>query len=78
MDNKKMNFGRLKILLFTLILVLAAAVSDAPAASPKKDRFFFITHGGERRSYLVHLPPAYNGKKALPLVLILHGGGGEA
>jgi polyhydroxybutyrate depolymerase len=78
MDDKKMNSGRLKILLFTLILVLAAAVSDAPAASPKKDRFFFITHGGERRSYLVHLPPVYNGKKALPLVLVLHGGGGEA
>ncbi len=31
---------------------------------------------GHRRSYLVHLPPRYDGKTKLPLVVILHGGGG--
>ncbi len=61
-----------------LICFLAAAVSDGPAGGPKKDRFFLLAHGGEQRSYLVHLPPAYIGKKELPLVLILHGGGGDA
>jgi poly(3-hydroxybutyrate) depolymerase len=30
------------------------------------------------RKVLVHLPPGYDGSKALPLVLALHGGGGHA
>lgn len=30
------------------------------------------------RSYIVHLPPAYDGKKPLPVVLVFHGGAGEA
>jgi polyhydroxybutyrate depolymerase len=31
--------------------------------------------GGRTRRYLLHAPPAYDGKKPLPLVLVLHGGG---
>jgi len=30
------------------------------------------------RSYLVHVPPSYNGKAPVPLVIVLHGGGGNA
>jgi polyhydroxybutyrate depolymerase len=30
------------------------------------------------RSYLLHVPPKYDGQAALPLVLFLHGGGGSA
>jgi polyhydroxybutyrate depolymerase len=30
-----------------------------------------------RRSYDVHLPPAYDGTRALPAILALHGGGGN-
>ena len=30
------------------------------------------------RSYLVHIPPAYNGSKAFPVVLAYHGGGSNA
>ena len=33
-----------------------------------------IDVGGRTRSYFVHRPPTYNGKTALPLVLVLHGG----
>ncbi|WP_287128666.1 PHB depolymerase family esterase [Candidatus Cyanaurora vandensis] len=29
--------------------------------------------GGVNRTYSLHLPPAYNGKRALPLVILLHG-----
>lgn len=36
-----------------------------------------IEHGGLTRTYLVHLPAGYDGKTALPLVLVLHGGGGD-
>lgn len=31
--------------------------------------------GGRARTYFLHVPPAYDGKKPLPLVLVLHGGG---
>ena len=30
-----------------------------------------------RRPYLVHLPPAYNGTVPFPVVIVLHGGGGN-
>jgi polyhydroxybutyrate depolymerase len=32
---------------------------------------------GEDRKYLVHLPPQYDGRTATPLVVCLHGGGGD-
>lgn len=32
---------------------------------------------GQNRKYLVHLPPSYDGSKPAPLVLCLHGGGGD-
>ncbi len=31
--------------------------------------------GGRTRTYFLHVPPAYDAKKPLPLVLVLHGGG---
>jgi len=30
------------------------------------------------RTYIVHVPPGYNSKKQIPLVVMLHGGGGTA
>jgi polyhydroxybutyrate depolymerase len=32
-----------------------------------------IRHGGAMRSYEIHVPPAYDGRKPLPLVLNFHG-----
>lgn len=37
-----------------------------------------ITAGGLQRSYLIHLPPDYDKGRRWPLVIVLHGGGGEA
>jgi polyhydroxybutyrate depolymerase len=37
-----------------------------------------ITVDGRERTYIVHLPPASKQTKPLPLVLVLHGGGGNA
>lgn len=34
--------------------------------------------GGLARTYIVHLPASYSGVKALPLVLVFHGGTGKA
>ena len=33
---------------------------------------------GLQRTYIVHLPPAFNTEKKLPLIFALHGGGGTA
>jgi len=34
--------------------------------------------GGLDRTYVVHVPPSYDGSQAVPLVLVLHGSGGSA
>jgi polyhydroxybutyrate depolymerase len=50
------------------------------AASPLvagTEREVRLQHGGRDRRYLVHVPP-HDGKHGLPLLLVLHGGGGSA
>jgi len=37
-----------------------------------------LMHDGLRRSYTVHVPDGISGKGRVPLVLVLHGGGGNA
>ncbi|MBN1254618.1 MAG: hypothetical protein JXA50_05030 [Deltaproteobacteria bacterium] len=37
-----------------------------------------LIHDGIRRTYIVHIPPQCDPQKALPLVLVFHGGGGNA
>ena len=34
-----------------------------------------LTVAGQKRTYLLHLPPAYDGKTTVPLIVALHGGG---
>jgi len=36
-----------------------------------------LQYGGVERTYLLHLPPAYNGEDKLPVLFVFHGGGGE-
>lgn len=47
-----------------------------PMRAPGDYRFSF-THDGIRREYLVHVPKSYGGAPA-PLLIALHGGGGDA
>ena len=35
-------------------------------------------YNGQSRSYILHLPPLYNGDDEMPLIVVLHGGGGNA
>ncbi|MEO8661136.1 MAG: PHB depolymerase family esterase [Bryobacteraceae bacterium] len=37
-----------------------------------------LTWGGLTRTYIVHVPPAYNCRDTLPVVMVLHGAGGSA
>ncbi|HVE13924.1 MAG TPA: hypothetical protein VNI01_11055, partial [Elusimicrobiota bacterium] len=61
-------------LLLAALLAFGARAAPAAAADARRTLDF----GGLEREYFLHVPPAYDGKKALPLVLMLHGGGGPA
>jgi polyhydroxybutyrate depolymerase len=50
----------------------------APARSlPTGSTQRTIESGGQRRSYLIHVPPGYDGSTKTPLVLLFHGLGGS-
>ncbi|HEY9075106.1 MAG TPA: alpha/beta hydrolase fold domain-containing protein [Anaerolineaceae bacterium] len=87
---KKITLTRLLVFLCLAILLSAVAgcrfkpsptslpapVQPAPAEQEKQ-----IWVGGVERSYLVHFPTGWNTRPAgslLPLVIVLHGGGGNA
>ena len=61
---------------------LAYAQTEAPAAcsiaAPGGVAPQTLTSGGRDRSYRLFVPPSYDGRKPLPLVLDLHGSGGSA
>ncbi len=54
-------------------LVAMMAVAGQPLGPGNHDRS--LTIGDANRSYVVHIPPKYNGRKPMPVVLALHGAG---
>ena len=59
-----------------LLLLLAAGCGVQPAPDNLKSGGEFAVPGFDKRNYLLHLPAAYTGDP-LPLLLVLHGGGGH-
>jgi len=59
----------------TLLAVLAILGACATSAFAQ-DVASSFAFGGRERTYRVHVPPA-RGQEALPLVIVLHGGGGN-
>jgi polyhydroxybutyrate depolymerase len=56
-----------------------ATVTTTPApVEPGIDVPVALRSGGRDRSYVVHVPGSYDGSQAVPLVLVLHGIGGNA
>ncbi len=53
----------------------AARKSDSPPIAPW-DRVENVHLGGFNRHYIVHVPPSFDGKRKLPVVIMLHGAGG--
>jgi len=65
--------------LFTLALpVRAQSAAAACALAPIAGETRALTSGGHQRVYRLFVPPVAAGQKALPLVLDLHGTGGNA
>ena len=51
--------------------------NPTPIAAPGDYRFSFL-HDGLTREYLVHVPKSYRANRPAPIVMALHGGGGDA
>lgn len=51
--------------------------SMTPISTPGDYRFSFV-HDGIKRQYLVHVPASYRPGKPTPMLIALHGGGGDA
>jgi polyhydroxybutyrate depolymerase len=56
------------------------ALSPADAAGSLAPGNYGLTLGpdGDQRKVILHIPPAYDKSSKLPLVIVLHGGGGSA
>lgn len=44
----------------------------------KAVQLFSVRHNGHERQYYVHVPSSYNSKNPTPVILVFHGGGGNA
>lgn len=65
------------IVLFSLLFVLSLNAAATFAQDTQPDLHEFV-YNGQTRTYLLHLPPQYDGTTPLPLVFVFHGGGGNA
>jgi len=64
-----------RLLAFAVLLPAPALLAAQPAAARGYEGHLRV--GGRDRSYWVDLPPRYDRHRALPLVLVFHGGGGS-
>jgi polyhydroxybutyrate depolymerase len=59
-----------------LTVLVAAGCSGSPGSGPTASGEHTLTVDGRERGYLLHVPPDADGP--LPVLLVLHGGGGNA
>jgi polyhydroxybutyrate depolymerase len=72
-----MTVIRTLVVAVCLFVASDSSRADAPEKARAGPREESIEHGGLRRTYRIHVPPSYDGSKPVPLVLVLHGGGGS-
>ena len=60
------------------MLKLPAAVVLCVMAAAQQTEVRTLEFAGQQRTYRVHIPAAYDGSRAVPLVLGFHGGGGTS
>ncbi|MFA6929275.1 MAG: carboxylesterase family protein [Lentisphaeria bacterium] len=68
----------MKTTIISLSAILACLTLWAQGNSQRGDHSFTTTVGDLQRHYTVHVPPQYDGKVPVPVVVMLHGGGGTS
>ena len=66
------------LLAFCLASLVLTVRLAAPALASGQSHPGSLHIGGRTRTYFVHTPPGYNPTVPTPLVIVLHGGGGNA
>jgi len=66
------------VVLWCLSLLLWETTALGQSLLTPGDYEFSLTHGDRIRTYLLHVPPHAAAGKPLPVVLVFHGGGGNA
>ncbi len=69
--NKKIS----TVLIFILVIIIIFSTIFFTGCLSKRDT---IRYEGEKRTYLIDLPSSYKPSNRYPLVLVFHGGGGNA
>lgn len=74
------GLGACRSFWIAIALVVVAAFGFAPSSrgAEAADGTFSMEYKGRERTALIHVPPGYDKKKPMPLVLVFHGGGGNA
>ncbi len=78
------NHKLLAILIVLFLTVLACGRSSSsrqtlsPASLPSGESTHTLTHDGLERSYILYVPASVNWNQPVPLVLVFHGGTGNA
>ena len=70
--------GLMGAFLFSAMTGCLQAQSPAKPQVPPGDHELSLKVGELERRYIVHVPSGYDGKKAMPVVIMFHGGGGTA
>ncbi len=68
--------SRIWLALLALTFSLLACIRNI--AAPQSDTTHILTHDGLERTYVLHVPSAYDESHPTPLVLSFHGGAGNA
>ena len=73
----------LVVVIFAVVAASAVRGAEEPPAEQSAlprirpgDHNFTIRVGEMERRYTVHVPPGYDGQQAVPVIIMLHGGGG--
>ena len=67
----------MRLIALAFALFTLAACARAPGDAPG-DATQSLIHAGRERSYILHLSPTLAPERKYPLVIVLHGGGGNA
>ncbi len=62
----------------TIFCSVPQGSSSSSSSGMTGDHEYWIETGGTRRRYLLHVPPTYQAGIPMPLVIAMHGGGGNA